>query len=144
MVARPGYAKGGSMAVVSLIQDDESVASGAISALVEQDLRKSGIRVVSDPDDADLVVVTTAGRLGSMARYGAGISRAGLLLTAFKSSEWSALSDSGKLPDPVWRIFASGDYSQGELAPGARELAATAVAQVPRASDRPVEKKSGR
>lgn len=77
-VSRKDFAKGGRIAVVSTVQDDDAPAPGVICSMLEQDFRNAGFRVVADPEDADLVVVATAGRIGSFRRPESTASLAGL------------------------------------------------------------------
>jgi len=126
-----------------------------------------------EPEDAELVVVATSGRIGAFrsassdassalvsglnssdsglmaeqmgqreSSAGGGEARAGLLLTAYRSADWDSLSETGKIPAPVWRLFVSGCYTQSALATGVRELASCAVSKVAQLVGQAAPKKS--
>ena len=171
--SRPEYTACRSVAVVSLLQDEDSGSPGAIPSLVEQDFRNAGFKVKPEPEDAELVVVATSGRIGTIrsassdestasvsglhssnsglmaeqmgqseSSVGGGEARAGLLLTAYRSADWDSLSETGKIPAPVWRVFVSGYYTQSALATGVRELASCAVSKVAQSVGQAAPKKS--
>ena len=124
---KPSRWCGKSIAVVTLLYDDESVGRGDLCGMIAHRLRQSDIPVVAEAEDADWVVIPTAGKILEASPFTSAnsvldmenalktsasipnpgihsstLARAGLLLTLYRASDWKMLTSGGRVPTPLW------------------------------------------
>jgi hypothetical protein len=114
--------------------EDEFSLEMKLVPLLEYSLSRMGYRVHREAEEADLVLVPTAGKIkvsGWVHPDGLAssiktrenpstkqhrersthpresYSRVGLLISAYKAKDWLAMPLSGKTPQPVWRLYDS-------------------------------------
>jgi hypothetical protein len=118
---------GKKIAVVTLLYDDEISEHGDLSGMLTYCLGRAGIPTVTEAEEADWILVPTAGKLSSSSggtSYESmmdisrtlqfapttatatsrlsSAAKTGVLLSLYKASDWEELTNSGKIPTPIW------------------------------------------